>query len=237
MIGRGTAVVVRQSLSGITPTFIEALTIIPESIMSEPTLDVLARRLDGLEKANHRLERECRWWKRAGLGSLAGLAVLMIGGAASRSLTTIEAREFVLRDQNGAMRAALSIRPDGTPGLGLFDSKGQVRLSLDLGADESAGVNAYDATGTLRAALAVRPDGTPGIGLFDGLGKPRLSLDTKFDGKPGLNLFDPNDRVRAALAIRPDGTPGLGLFDGDGQIRQSVDYGMEMEARFPEMVR
>jgi len=151
--------------------------------MSESTLDVLTRRLDGLERTNQRLERECRWWKRAGLGCLAGLAVLMIGGAASRTLSTIEAREFVLRDQNGTMRAALAIRPDGTPGLGLFDGRGKPRLSLDTGFDGTPGLNLFDPNERLRAALAIRPDGTPGLGLFDGEGLIRQSVDYGMEGK------------------------------------------------------
>src|SRR4051812_33947683 len=69
-------------------------------------------------------EGECRRGKRAGAGVAAGLALGVMGGAALRPAETIEAGEFVLRDREGALRAALTLRPDGTPGLGLFDKAG-----------------------------------------------------------------------------------------------------------------
>jgi len=71
----------------------------------------------------------------------------------------------------------LTIRPDGTPGLGLFDKDQQPRLSLDMCADGSAGVNLYGEAATLRAALAVRPDGSPGLGLFNSQGQVVQSID------------------------------------------------------------
>jgi hypothetical protein len=32
------------------------------------------------------------------------------------------------------LRAALAVRPDGTPALGIFDHEGQIRRSIDLDA-------------------------------------------------------------------------------------------------------
>src|SRR5690349_1686282 len=96
-------------------------------------------RIERLEEANRRLERQCRRWKRAGAATLAGLAVLVVGGAAAKVQSSLDANEFVLRDQDGTMRASLTMRPDGTPGFGLFDKQGQVRLSLDLSPGEAPG--------------------------------------------------------------------------------------------------
>ena len=152
-----------------------------------------------------------------------GLAVGMAaGGIAPES---VEAENFILRDHDGQMRAALGIRPDKSPGLGFFDESGKVRLSLDLGKGGTPGVNLYDAEGTLQAAVAIRPDKTPGLGLFNKDGKIRLSLDLDDDGVPSVNLFDKNGRLRAAVAIRPDGTPGVGLFDNEGKVGKSFDLG------------
>lgn len=80
-------------------------------------------------------------------------------------------------DEAGGLRAALTIRSDGTPGLGLFDKDRQPRLSLDLCADGSAGLNLYGQAALLRAALAVRPDGSPGLGLFNEQGQVIQSID------------------------------------------------------------
>src|SRR6185312_14720923 len=137
--------------------------------MEATRIDALTDRLDRLEKTNERLGRECRRWRKAGLGTVLGAVVLAVCGAnMADEDKTVEASHFVLRDDAGRMRAALGMRPDGTPGLGLFDVNGQIRLSFDLASSGTPGVNLYDKAGTLQAALAIPPDGTPGFGLFDG---------------------------------------------------------------------
>jgi hypothetical protein len=82
-----------------------------------------------------------------------------------------------LYNKDGALQAAVAIRPDGSPGLGFFD-QGRVMLSLDAGPNQAApGLSLYDRAGTMRAAMAVRPDETPGLGLFDARGQVVVSLD------------------------------------------------------------
>jgi len=184
--------------------------------------DTWEARLDILERSNLSLVKQCRRWRRAGIVAAAGLAVLLVAGANSLP-GMVEASNFVLRDKAGRMRAALAIRPDGTPGLGLFDEDGRPRVSIDLGAKGVAGVNLLDGAGRTGAALAIRPDGTPGLGLFDPAGRPRLSLDVDPAGRPGVNVYGDDGRLRAALAIRPDGTPGLGLFDNQGNPGTSLE--------------
>ena len=67
----------------------------------------------------------------------------------------------------GNLACGRALRPDGTPGIGLFGTKGQIRASLDIGRDGTSGFNVYDDAGKLRAAMALRPDATPALGLFD----------------------------------------------------------------------
>src|SRR5690348_783170 len=117
--------------------------------MTQPLLATWEERLGRLEEANRRLERACRRWKRAGVAALAGLALLAVGGAAAKVQSSLDAGEFVLRDEAGTMRASLTMRPDGTPGLGLFDKQGQIRLSLDLDPNDAPGVHLYGQTGAL----------------------------------------------------------------------------------------
>src|SRR3712207_3792359 len=85
------------------------------------TMSETNRRFDVLLGANDRLRRSRRRWQLAGVGTTTCLVLLVIGGADGRPPQTVEAGEFVLRSKDGAMRASLTIRPDGTPGLGLFD--------------------------------------------------------------------------------------------------------------------
>jgi len=77
----------------------------------------------------------------------------------------------------GKPQAALAMRKDGTPGLGLFDQAGQVRVSLDVLQGGLPAVNLYGDEGLLQAALAERPDGTPGLGLFTPQGDLGTSLE------------------------------------------------------------
>lgn len=192
-------------------------------------LEAMVRRVEALEGANRRMDRECRRWRWAGGSAVLGALLLIACGANMAEEAeglegkTVEAEHFVLRDADGLMRAALAIRPDGTPGFGLFDENGQVRLSLDLGTSGASGVNLHDEHGTLQAALTVRPDGTPGFGLFDKEGHLQLSLDSGRDGSAGINVYGGQESLRAALAVRPDGTPALGIFDDRGRIQRSID--------------
>lgn len=67
--------------------------------------------------------------------------------AVGRAEKVIRANRFVLEDENGKVRAFLTVDKDG-PRLALFDENGKVR-----------------------AELSVVKDG-PGLGLYDGNGKP-----------------------------------------------------------------
>jgi hypothetical protein len=195
------------------------------TVVSHSEARDLERRVEALERINREIRRKYRRWKRLGLGLLGCAVTAGLAGAAAQKATTIEAREFVLRDDSGVMRASLAIRPDGTPGFGLFDKSGQVRLSFDMNAEGQAGLNLHDDMGTLRAAVALRPDGTPGIGLFGAKGQVRASLDVGRDGTSGVNVYDDAGTLRAAVAMRPDAQPAIGLFDAKGRVRRSIEVG------------
>ena len=197
--------------------------------MDNGQFETVERQLRSIEAMNQTLMRDRRRWRWFGGGVSLAATLMVVCGASVReeASETVEAGSFVLRDDRGRMRAALTIRPDGTPGLGLLDEAERVRLSLDMGQDGTPSVNLHDERGALQAAVAIRPDGTPGVGLFDDHGRPRLSLDTGGDGMAGVNIFGADGVLRAALAIRADGTPALGLFDARGQIRQSIDLGQQ----------
>ncbi|MEW4567972.1 hypothetical protein AB1L88_08910 [Tautonia sp. JC769] len=189
------------------------------------TMETLDGRLDRMERSNADLRRTLGRWRLAGGSALIAAAFVALAGAAGHAEKTVEAEQFVLVAPDGTPVGRWVVRPDGTPGLGLFDADGRLRLSLDLGADGSSGVNLYDSDGgPQRAALAVRPDGTPGLGLFDERGRPRASVDLGEGGDAGVNLYDASgEALRAALAIRADGTPALGLFDDRGEVARSIE--------------
>lgn len=80
----------------------------------------------------------------------------------------IQARSFEVVDDEGRVRAALRIVPDGSPSLLFLDAHGKPRALLNTDPDGAAGLALYDAGGKPRALLSIFPDGTPVLGLFDG---------------------------------------------------------------------
>ncbi|MFQ5961286.1 MAG: hypothetical protein ACE5MG_07800 [Candidatus Methylomirabilales bacterium] len=135
--------------------------------MNEYTMETLVIKLE-------RLERENRQLKRAGAVALAGIVALVLMGQTTSGevAKVVEAKEFVLRDAKGDMRAVLALGPDGSVGLGLSD-----------------------ATGTARAWLSLGPQGSPSFALFDRAARPRATLRLWPDGVPRLALNDQKGNV------------------------------------------
>lgn len=146
----------------------------------------LERQQAEVRRANRRLEL------------LAGALVLLIGSVLvmgqTNSVHSIEARQFVLRDDAGVVRGAMGIGDNGAVGINLNDIKGRPRISLDIASNGTPGLDFYDATGKLRATFALGPEGTPGLGLYDPSGKLRTSLDIPAPQTPGLAFYHPNGK-------------------------------------------
>jgi hypothetical protein len=103
-------------------------------------------RLLKLEKENHRL-------KQLGTVALVVAVSLLVMGQASQKKKTVEADEFILKDNGGNVRARLSmnILTGAAPGvpavaqLVLFDEKGKKRVMLDGGNTWGfSGLSLYD---------------------------------------------------------------------------------------------
>jgi hypothetical protein len=170
-----------------------------------------------------RLEKQNRKLKHAGVVALIlAAAVFLMGQTAQKK--TVEANEFILRDANGNLRAALGVDKDGT-GLFLWDAAGKIRAALEVVADEPQLV-LYDSAGKQSAALSIYK-GVPGLGLFDSAGNPRATLDVGADG-PGLTLSD-QEGFEATIGTTDLGTTRTGeshktsaasvvLFDKDKKV-------------------
>ena len=86
-----------------------------EHNMSELEVCDVQRRLEALEQSCREHQRHSRRWKRWAIG-LAGCGLTLGAmGAAKDKLATIEAREFVLRDDNGQVRASWTVRRTARP--------------------------------------------------------------------------------------------------------------------------
>lgn len=144
----------------------------------------LMERVERLEKQNRKL-------KQAGAVALIlAAAVFLMGQAAQKK--TVEANEFILRDTNGKLRAALDIYQGG-PRLALYDAAGNVRGALDV-FEYGPGLFLSNAAGLPQVGLIVDAKGSEfsmSSHQFldrDGLVKGGLVKLSVGAGGPGLEL-------------------------------------------------
>jgi hypothetical protein len=148
----------------------------------------LELKLTELQRSNRRL--------RLMLGALVltGGALMTMAQSYSGVSEALEARQFVLRDSSGTVRAALGSSPDGAVGLSLHDASGRTRVTLDVEDSGSPGLDLYDQDGKRRVLIAMGQEGTPGVGLYDAGGKLRTSLDVPAANTPGLAFYHRNGK-------------------------------------------
>jgi hypothetical protein len=162
-----------------------------EGIMDEPTLEVLTRRVD-------HLERESRWWKRlaSGVAALLGIVVLL-GAAASKKIKSpaeLRAQRIVLVDKAEQGRAELTVTSENQPGLVLADDAGKPRLTLALSKYGEPTLSFVDAGGTRRLTLSLDLYGTM-LRFTDDAGNPRVALVVPSEGEPALELLSKDDKL------------------------------------------
>jgi hypothetical protein len=144
-----------------------------------------------LRKRVDALERQHRKSKQVGVVILIAVAcaVFMAQAAPKR---TVEAKEFILRDEADKIRARLWASADGP--------------SLSL----------YDPDGTERATLADGPVG-PLLAFKGTDGKNRLKMGVQHGDDSGIDLFDKNGKMRAELWVQQSGSSGLALVSAQSQ--------------------
>jgi hypothetical protein len=135
--------------------------------MTESTLDTLRKRLD-------RLERESRRLKKVTLAVVVGAAAALVMGqtAPHRSLRTLDAEEFVLRDSRGQVRASLGTTqgPSATI-LEIHGDNGKPRTRVTVSSDGTSSLEFLDSGDRVRLLLGVRDTGSPRIWLGNEAGR------------------------------------------------------------------
>jgi hypothetical protein len=156
----------------------------------KPSVNYMDGRLLHLEERLQELQHSNRRLRMTILAlALVGGALITMAQASPNNSEIVEARQFVLRDANGNVRAVLGSAPDGAVGLNLDDSSGRTRLTLDVDYAGSPGLDLFDQNGKRRAILALGQRGDPGAGLYDTGGKLRTSLDIPGANTPGLAFY------------------------------------------------
>jgi len=170
----------------------------------------IEERLENMERALGRMKRRNRWLLGAILLLAGGLIVPAVfettafraRAQGAKTAKEIRAKAFVLEDENGKVRAGLSVFRD-VPSLKLSDEYGKTR-----------------------AALTVIKNG-PWLALYDEKGQGRAGLGVLKDS-PHLTFFDENGNDRFAAGkiatVSPDGKTieypesSLILYGPDGKV-------------------
>ncbi|NIA08179.1 MAG: hypothetical protein GWP14_11195 [Actinobacteria bacterium] len=186
-------------------------------------------RLEKLELELARTKRNSRRLILGGMGLFLGLSALLVAGRTTTSTvyaqektndkTVIRANAFILLDEQGRERGALSMYSFG-PALTLLDEKNKTRAVLSVG-KEGPNLSLADEKGKPRVFLAMDEKGM-GLGMFAEQGNS-LTLAVIKDG-PGLNLVDENGGIRVALCLDKD-RPMLDLRDENGKSRAVLGSG------------
>jgi hypothetical protein len=145
-------------------------------------------RLEKVEKESAALKRQLR---RLMIGGPVGLACVAILLALWARPAEVQARKFVLVDENGKTRSLLAMEQFG-PKLSLTDAQGKTRVELCV-VKNGPVLNLSDTNGATRAGIAVLKDG-PVLSLDYGEGKTRALLAVE-EGGPGIRLYDGNDKI------------------------------------------
>jgi hypothetical protein len=182
------------------------------AMTTEERLATLEQERDETKAELARAKRRFRRLVIPGMVIVVCVAVLLWAWARS---SEVQARRFVLVDQNGKVRTELSIRPDGGPALRLFDQNGKARVGLRVMTDGTAGIMLCDQNEKIRGQLRILADGNLGLILADENGKNRAVLDVHKDG-PWLALADDNGKLRAELGVGKEG-PKLVLYNKNGE--------------------
>jgi len=117
------------------------------------------QRIDNLERTVK------RWRWLTGLLAVS-LGTAMIVGQARPTAQIITAKEFSVLDDNGNVRASLTV-DDNAARLTLYEPSGSGRAELAVMANGSPRLTLADHTGSGRAEVTVSPDNTPHITLTD----------------------------------------------------------------------
>jgi hypothetical protein len=150
-----------------------------EDAMEPKAVEVLER----LE----RLERQNKQLKSAAALFMILTSSLALMGASGHKGRTVEARQIVLKDDEGNTRAVLGMRSAG-PGLTLYDANGDKAQALLTVLQTGPVLGLYDSDGTTRVLLGVTPKGAT-LTFNDAEGKLRAEMGFSADA-PHVTFFD-----------------------------------------------
>ena len=192
----------------------------------DATPDPLLRQMRDLERGmtirTGELERENRRLRRIWMGTLVavalllGLATALVIVAARHGLpgtvaTVIEAREFLLRDQSGAIRGSWSAAEDGSMRFLMQTPGSKAGLSFSVLGGGASGITVRDSAGRSRAVLGLLPDQTVSMLFADENGTTRTVLSLVRGGASTLVFADRSGSAKVGMGVDARGQSTLTL--------------------------
>lgn len=186
---------------------------------------VFLHRLEAVERENRRLRRHSAT-AFIGLAVLLGLIVALVWlsgrqGAPGTVADQVAAREFILRDQTGAIRGAWGLGDDGAVRLVLQDPAGRPRVKVSLLRDGTAGLSFADSGGRTRGVFALLPDQSGSMAFADEMGKTRTVLGISPDGASNIVFADRAGSTQAGLGVDAQGRSTFTLADRSNETVQA----------------
>ena len=187
------------------------------------------------------LEQEIRRLRRLWMATVVGLAVLLglitalVVVTASHGLPgtvadVVEAKQFLVRDANGAVRGAWGALSDGSLRFTLQSPGSKAGVSVAVLSGGASGITFTDSAGRSRGVLALLPDETMSLTFGDRAGRTRSALGLNPEGSATLVFADRSGAMRAGLGVDSRGTGTFTLRDrlgallgGAAQIEQAQD--------------
>lgn len=180
----------------------------------------LSIRIEEQARENRRLRR--LWMGTVVTGALLlGLATALVIVSARHGLPgtvadVIEAREFLLRDANGAVRGSWATASNGSMRLTLQSPGSKAGLSLASLPDGASGITVRDSAGRSRAVLGLLPDQTVSLLLADENGTTRTVLSLVRGGSSTLVFADRSGNAKVGMGVDARGQSTLTLPEPPG---------------------
>jgi hypothetical protein len=198
----------------------------PDPVKPDVTADPFRRQMHELERGLtiriEELARENRRLRSLWMGTvvsgalLLGLATALVIVSARHGLpgtiaNVIEAKQFLLRDANGAIRGTWGTSENGSMRLLLQAPGSKAGLSLASLADGASGITVRDSAGRSRAVLGLLPDQTVSLLFADENGTTRTVLSLVRGGSSTLVFADRSGSAKVGMGVDSRGQSTLTL--------------------------
>jgi len=184
------------------------------------TYDILAARIDRLERQSNVLKRLLAFSLIAGFALLCGTATIaqqrQLSFTSSNGTVRVSGAGLTLYDKSGRQRMILGWNSVSQPGLYYYDGSGTRRMGLYLSDLVKPVMRLYDKSGTTRTEFSENIEGTNMIKFFDASHVERAYFGQSTTDEPMVELFDTSHTLRSYTGAYTSGGYGFYINDSAG---------------------